>query len=147
MRVGSALALALACAACAPEPQPFAIASPAAPQDVEPAVCQSFTIATLEAGRTDLAHGEACLQTDGFWRIVHEEPSPAAAIARGSPIPPNGGAEVTVYYPYDPTESRSSFLTGGGYGGGYGYGGYGNGYWFGGFWYGGFHHHHHFRSW
>jgi hypothetical protein len=73
-----------------------------------------------------------------------EEPLPDAAIATGVPLPPEGIAEATLYYPYDPSERRSSFLTSGGYG-------YGAGY-RGGYWNGGFRHwhgfgHSHFGGW
>jgi hypothetical protein len=148
MRAGLAPALSFAAlsAACAPEQQqPFIVAAPPPPELIA-AACSPFSVTVMEAGRTRVARGEACPQSDGSWRIIREEPLPDAAIATGVPLPPEDIAEATLYYSYDPSERRSSFLTGGGYGYGYGYG-YRGAYWNGGFrhWHG--FGHGHFGGW
>jgi hypothetical protein len=122
MRTALASILVALCASCAVPPQPILIAGRATPQDGNPPDCRNFTTRTRDAGHEDKASGKACRQTDGSWRIVQENPLPAPAIALAGPAPDDGVPDVTVYYPFDPSQLGSSFLDWGeGY---YGDGGY-----------------------
>lgn len=64
------LLVVLACSACvAPVPMPGVGVPFAPPAVVEEPDCRDFSTPVVVNGRAERAHGTACLQPDGSWRI------------------------------------------------------------------------------
>jgi hypothetical protein len=126
MRLSTWLVVLL-CAGCVVQPPPAPYAAPppadAAPPPAAPAAtgqgCREFDTPVVIGGQEQQAHGTACLQPDGSWRIVQELPGQPA---QSYVLPPQAYAP---YYPpayaadpwfYGPPLFLGGVFIGGGWG-------------------------------
>jgi hypothetical protein len=76
-----------------PPPYPVAVPQAAPPQAAAPQGCREFDTPITINGQEQQAHGTACLQPDGSWKVVQNVPDQPQQVYE---VPPQ------VYQPYYP---------------------------------------------